>query len=114
MVPNLSNPATRIKTRNAGRRGTLCDIPKIKPRLGARYTLHKNSFGVRAATLFNLVPIEIREHRGTLETMKSKLDKWLQKIKDEPAFPTYTTYDQGNSLLDWRIRLILEWPKTIN
>ena len=114
IVPNFSNPATRITTREAGRRGILCDIKKVKSRLGARYSLHKNSFGVRAATLFNLVPTEIREHRGTVETMKSKLDKWLQKIKDEPSFPAYTTYEQGNSLLDWRKRLILDWPKTVN
>ena len=113
LVPNFSNPATRITTRDAGRRGILCDIQKVKLRLGAKYTLHKKSFGVRAATLFNLVPAEIRAHSGTEETMKNKLDKWLRKIRDEPASPTYTTYDQGNSLLAWRKRLILDWPKTI-
>ena len=57
MVPNFDNPAIKIKTRNAGRRGTLCQIAKVKPRLGARYTLYKNSFTVRAATIFNLPPI---------------------------------------------------------
>ena len=111
LVPNFINPTTRIKTRNAGRRGILCQIPKVKPRLGAGYTLFKNSFAVKAATLFNLVPKEIREYTGSLPSMKSKLDIWLQKIKDEPALPTYITYDQGNSLLDWRKRLILDWPK---
>ena len=63
-------------------------------------TLVRNSFPVRAVKTFNVLPQEIRNMTGCdVATFKTKLDRFLASIPDEPPTPGYHTVAESNSLL---------------
>ena len=100
LVPNFINPAFNVRisesNRYPNRHGSFCVIPSVRTSLGSLWQLHENSFMVRGPKLFNRMPREIREFRGTLETFKGKLDEFLITITDEPKLPSHGR----NGLLD--------------
>ena len=72
-------------------------LPKLKK--SHLYTQTFNSFPSVGPALYNLIPRNILESQ-TLETFKSRLDKILLQIPDQPPLPSYPTL-HNNSLLNW-------------
>ena len=64
-------------------------------------TKYFNSFGVRAARLWNALPKEVNTAE-TLDTFKVVLGRWLDQYPDCPPVRGYRTQN-GNSILDWVI-----------
>lgn len=73
------------------RRGRLCCMPKlIKLSSTQSQNLRESSFTVRAAKLFNSLPIKLRNCTGTsVATFKRMLDSYLRLVPDEPSVPQY-------------------------
>ena len=63
-------------------------------------TAYENSFGVKAARLWNILPKNVNEKK-TLDSFKSSLGIFLDSFPDLPPTPGYTP-PNSNSLLDWR------------
>ena len=71
-------------------------------------TLRDQSFQVNGAKIFNSLPKSIRNLNGTdIDEFKSKLDKYLELLPDEPKLENYTptVCDQfsaspSNSIID--------------
>ena len=61
---------------------------------------YDNSFRVRAAQLFNLLPPDVRS-LSTLEGFKAGLGRFMEQYPDTPPVPGYTPAND-NSLLNWR------------
>ena len=98
LVPNLNNAHT-IKTANRGRRGLMCIVPPISTRWTRLQTLREGSIAVLGPRLFNVIPQEVREYAGNLETCKKHLDEFLQTVVDQPPLPHYHQISEGNSVL---------------
>ena len=66
--------------------GRRCLIPKINHRSRkAIQTLKENSFQVNGPNLYNSLPKHIRNmKKSTLDEFKMELDKYLQRMPDQP------------------------------
>ena len=64
-------------------------------------THYENSFGVKAAKLWNLLPKEINSI-STLDALKSSLAVFLKNFPDTPPTKGYTAIN-NNSLLEWTL-----------
>ena len=68
----------------SGRRGRELLVPQLRGRTAVQ-TLRTQSFQVHGPKLFNALPKSIRDTtKVSVEEFKVKLDKFLQKIPDEP------------------------------
>ena len=64
-------------------------IPVLKGPKGVQ-SLREKSFQIHGAKLFNSLPKNLRNSRGNdIEEFKSKLDKYLESIPDEPKVGEY-------------------------
>ena len=89
------------------RRGREVLIPKLKGSQKMR-SLRDQSFQVNGAKLFNSLPSSIRNlKKVSVDDFKSKLDKYLELLPDEPKLANYTpsVCDQinaspSNSIID--------------
>ena len=61
---------------------------------------YDKTFRVRAAQLFNLLPVELRA-TTELESFKVGLSRFMEQYPDTPPVPGYTP-NNDNSLLSWR------------
>ena len=95
-----------IKPMNHIRTGRYCHIPSVKSTASARIkTLRHASFPIHAAQLFNCLPEDIRNLTGcSINTFKSRLDRHLSTIPDEPLITGYTSFRcaNSNSIIDMR------------
>ena len=85
------------------RRGVLIDIPFISQKSsGFAQSLKFNSFFCKTARLFNCLPIDVRALTGSVDSIKYNLDKFLQKVPDEPRLVGYTQSARScsNSIYD--------------
>ena len=75
------------------RRGRLVETTQIARDAPAWIKQAKtNSFKHKAAQIWNLLPQQIRNTTNvSVDTFKSKLDKYLQKIDDQPRIPSMTS-----------------------
>ena len=64
----------------------------------ALQTIRHNFFSCVGPRLFNILPSFIK-NANTLETLKSRLDKFLNKLPDKPPTPGYPA-SNSNSLLE--------------
>ena len=90
---------TEINSRT-GRKFIIESIPNIRLAL---QTILFNSPTYKAKRLFNKMPKEIRNVTGvSVNAFKTKLDKFLSQIPDEPGIPGYThrRINVSNSLID--------------
>ena len=62
-------------------------------------TAYDNSFGVKAARLWNLLPKQVNTQQS-LDNFKVALGEFLATFPDKPPVPGYTP-PNSNSLLDW-------------
>jgi hypothetical protein len=58
------------------------------------------SLQVKGSNLFNLIPLELRGISGTVDQLKSGLDKWLSSIPDQPTVGSRQRAAKANFLLD--------------
>ena len=63
-------------------------------------TIQHNSISRFGSRLFNVLPQDIRDFKGTIESFKNKLDKYLLKLPDEPKIQGYTVAASSNSIPD--------------
>ena len=110
LIPNLTEHPFEVV--NSIRTGRKCKIltSLTRSKLGQIRTI---SIPVHGAQLFNKLPRSIRNARNcTVLEFKTKLDKYLSRIPDEPQLPGYTACRSAdtNSLLDmidvYRRRLV--------
>ena len=98
-APNDINMAFR-KNQRLGLKAT---IPKLFPRAQNSVASHyHNSFGIKAARLWNLLPKSANE-TTTLESFKVALGKFLDTFPDTPPSRGYTAVN-SNSLVEWNLQ----------
>ena len=92
---------TGFEFRSHQRHGIRAEIPRLNKsaQLSVRSD-YDNSFRVRAAQLFNLLPCDLRSVK-TLERFKAGLGSFMEQYPDTPPVPGYTPTND-NSLLSWR------------
>ena len=91
-----------------GRTGRKCLIPKLNTRCPASVkSMRDQTFQVHGPQLFNVLPPEIRNVTGcSIDDFKSKLDKFLERVPDEPSVRGLTpggcdsNCKSSNSLID--------------
>ena len=92
------------------RHGIQTAVPALTKTSSAKAkTCYDNSFHVKAAQLWNILPKDTKAFES-LDTFKTSLSKFLRKIPDRPPVTGYPTAHH-NSLLDWsnqsgRLRLM--------
>jgi len=96
-VPNVND---KIKTSESARRGLQCDISRIDFRAPTRIVNARlESFTYRGSQLFNCLPRELRDvENPTL--FKSRLDRFLRAVPDQPHAHQYHRRAQSNSIVD--------------
>ena len=101
-VPNIG--AERISAKWHVRRGRECTPPKADKKACRKVQqLIHASLPVHGQRLFNALPQDIRNVTAcSVDIFKSKLDKFLRSVPDEPQIPGYTAMRraESNSLLD--------------
>ena len=88
-----------LKAINHKRNGRLCYMPSVKSSASARIkTIRHGSFSIHAPQLFNSLPKDIRNISGcSVEVFKRELDKYLQRIPDEPLIKGYVQFRRAES-----------------
>ena len=104
-APNLSQGHTAISSTWHARRGRICNVPTVRAAAPTRIqNIRRASFGIKGPRLFNSLPMHLRNLTGvSVDMFKSKLDKFLLLLPDEPLIPGYTMYRKvdSNSILAW-------------
>ena len=86
--------------RTVQRHGVKVSVPDFKTTAQRSVaTLYDNSFGVKAARLWNMLPKDVNE-KNNLETFKVALGKFIDQFPDNPPVQGYATVN-NNSLLEW-------------
>ena len=101
IVPNIDGAiGHEIKTRKHTRHGTQCVIQYRTNRNPAQ-SLQENTITVLGPRLYNSLLKYMRYIESVkTETIRFKLDKFLELISDEPKMPNYVTASGGNCILD--------------
>ena len=82
------------------RLGIRISIPKFNHQAQRSYsTVYDNSFGIKAARLWNLLPKKVNS-LTSLDPFKIALSEFMGQYPDRPPVPGYTP-PNSNSLLDW-------------
>ena len=85
-------PNPGISYKYSPRRGKVLITPPVRSSKSCHATtLMHNSFMYRASRIFNAIPKEIRKLgvETSLDSIKHKIDRFLQHITDEPRLPGY-------------------------
>ena len=100
LAPNMLGE-DQLRNVNNPRLGRLCALPPLKSRSPRSIqTLKESSFCVRGPKLFNELPPNLRNFDGKIDTFKTKLDRFLSTVKDEPYDPDEPLVAASNSLKD--------------
>ena len=82
------------------RHGTQAKVPALNREATAKAkTCYDNSFHVKAARLWNILPSHTKNFES-LEAFKTSIANFLKRIPDRPPVTGYSTANH-NSLLDW-------------
>ena len=99
-----------LKWTSNDRKGRMVDIPK-KSDSALGNKLKDQSLTLRGGQVFNSLPIYLRNSTNiTLDTFKSRLDRFLEQIPDNPPIPEPIRSCKGkhsNSIQDWIVFLKL-------
>ena len=89
--------------KNNPRHGIKVTVPALNNKSQRSVATHyENSFGVKSAQLWNLLPKEINSI-STLDLLKPSLAKFLKEFPDTPPTKGYTATN-NNSLLEWYLQ----------
>ena len=109
-APNISS-SNGITGQWNPRRGRTCKVPPVASSASHRIqTIRYASFAIKGPRIFNSLPMDLRNFTGgTVNEFKSKLDRHLRLVPDEPLIPGYTAFRtiDSNSLIDWHSHLSL-------
>ena len=84
LVPNCG-----LVVKTSDRRGLEIEVPKLKGTQRIQ-TLWERSFQVSGANIFNSLPKSIRNFKSSnIDEFKTKLDKYLETLPDEPKLSNY-------------------------
>ena len=95
-VPNDINLQFSDNNLRSGTKAVVKPMPKVKGRL---LTLYENSFAIRAAKLWNKLPLDIAAIDNS-NVFARALDEYLNKIPDNPPVVGYY-HVNSNSMLDY-------------
>lgn len=99
-VSNIEHDKFNVVVFESERRGRLCRVPSLNPQAPSRIkSLIDISFAVQGPRLFNCLPMEMRNFSGSIDSFKVRLDKFLNKIPDQPCTPNYHQPSQSNSVV---------------
>ena len=99
LAPNLRDDRFAIKPYYSVRGDKLCRIPIVSRSPSAKIrSMVECSFAVNGAKLFNCLPSQLRNHQGSFDSFKYRLDKLLEKIHDKPCTPGYHQSAPSNSI----------------
>ena len=88
-----------IKPYYSVRGDKLCRIPIVSRSPSAKIrSMVECSFAVNGVKLFNCLPSQLRNHQGSFDSFKCRLDKLLEKIHDKPCTPGYHQSAPSNSI----------------
>ena len=100
MLNNLAPNDIGMKFYSQNRLGMKITLPPVNNKVQASVkTDHENSFKIKAARLWNLLPKHVNTVTS-LDKFKVVLGEFLRKFPDTPPVPGYTAVNR-NSLLDW-------------
>ena len=85
LLPNSTNMEFKMRARYSSNKAKVKPLPKLRGRI---LTLYDESFTIKAARLWNILPPELT-NITSLITFKTSLDKFLQKIPDNPPISGY-------------------------
>ena len=103
-----------MQFKESSRHGIKATVPAFNKKAQCSIsTHHENSFGLKAAKLWNLLPKEVNTIQ-VLEIFKSSLTKFLKGFPDTPPTKGYTAIT-NNSLLEWTLQkdLSQEWLEDV-
>lgn len=101
MINNHAPNDVKMQFTRHSRHGIKAKIPSLNT--NAQLSVqsdYDNSFGVRAAQLWNVLPSETNTLE-TLDSFKIALGRFLERFPDTPPVPGYTPAND-NSLLSWK------------
>ena len=99
------------RNKTPGRTGHTLQIEPIKGKVLSVKTLKSHPLKQHGASIFNMLPGELKIFKGTVIQFKNKLDSFLSIFPDRPHVDgrmtgaTSLEGDPSNSLLDW-IRVV--------
>ena len=97
VAPNVNN---KIKTYQNARRGLLCNTTWISFRAPTTVVnARMECFAYRGSLLFNCLPRELRELES-VTLFKSRLDRFLRSVPDQPHAHQYHRRASSNSIID--------------
>ena len=101
LANNLVGGYSGVTFTNNPRRGVIANIPAINRLAPAAIRRAKeSSLAVRGATIFNLLPRELRNITSNkVQSFKTKLDKFLATIPDQPTIQGRPRAAETNNLL---------------
>ena len=100
VIQGIAPNGLDMKFTEDNRQGIQVTIPLLnKPSSAKAKTCYDNSFHVKAAKLWNILPKETKTFES-LDKFKIALSTFLKNIPDRPPVTGYTTAHH-NSLLDW-------------
>ena len=104
-VPNIGSGEASLSAKWHQRRGRECVVPKVNTTAPVKIqNIRRASFAINGPRIFNSLPQHIRDTTNCdLNIFKSRLDRFLRNVPDQPLIPGYTSYRlcDTNSLLDW-------------
>ena len=94
VYPNTIDLNFKISNRTNAIKTVLKPLPRVQGKL---LTLYEESFIIKAAKLWNILPPNIT-HISSLNSFKHELTNFLNTVPDEPPLPGYP-FRNNNSLL---------------
>ena len=95
-----SDPNINMEFRDNSRLGMRVVIPTLHTRAPmSAATLYDNSFAVKAAKLWNILPKSVT-YKNELDSFKTSLGQSLKGVPDKPPVCGYATQNR-NSIIDW-------------
>ena len=101
---NVPNPGVSLKHDGDHRKVMTFVIPDKNQSTGKwSSVLRKNSFQWRGPTIFNALPIHLRDKDQSMETFKLHLDQYIETIPDAPrcGSSTWSKNDLDARINQW-------------
>ena len=104
LVPSLG---LQWSDQSMTRMGSTLIPNKLKGKVLSARTLQKASIGIEGVRIFNSLPESIKKWSGTQDSFKEMLDRFLEKIPDNPITETLIPEARdiyrhpSNSIPDW-------------
>ena len=109
LVPSLG---LQWSDQNTTRMGSTLVPNKLKGKVQSARTLQKASIGIEGVRIYNSLPEKIKKWNGTQESFKEMLDKFLERIPDNPI--TETLIPEARDMYRNPSNLIPDWVRNLS